>query len=101
MPSRLKLLRSAPLCAIAGAALLAGCAPVTAVQGFQVIDERPEAVKVGDDTVQTVRTKLGTPTAVSTFEPNVWYYVTQVNDTFGFYKPRVRARQIVAITFDK
>lgn len=90
-----------PLCALAGAAVLAGCSPVTSTQGYQVIDERPGDAKVGEDTVQTVRTRFGSPSAVSTFEPNVWYYINQVNDTFGFYRPHVRNRQIVAITFDK
>jgi outer membrane protein assembly factor BamE (lipoprotein component of BamABCDE complex) len=38
---------------------------------------------------------------VSTFDPNVWFYVNQVNDTFGFYRPHIRNRMIVAISFDK
>ena len=83
------------------AALLAGCSPITQVQGYQVIDEQPATAKVGEDTVTTVRTKYGTPTVVSTFEPNTWYYVNQVNDTFGFYRPHVRNRQVVEINFDK
>lgn len=101
MSLRLKTAWTLPLCAIAGAAALAGCSPITASQGYQVIDERPGDVKVGEDSIQTVRTRFGSPTAVSTFEPNVWYYMNQVNDTFGFYRPKVRMRQIVAITFDK
>jgi outer membrane protein assembly factor BamE (lipoprotein component of BamABCDE complex) len=100
MSSRLKLLTIA-LAASAGAAVLAGCSPITQVQGYQVIDEQPATAKVGEDSMQTVRTRFGTPSLVSTFEPNVWYYVNQVNDTFGFYRPHVRNRQIVAITFDK
>ena len=89
------------LAAAIGSALVAGCSPITQVQGYQVIDEQPALAKVGEDTVTTVRTKYGTPTVVSTFEPNVWYYVNQVNDTFGFYRPHVRVRQIVEIKFDK
>jgi outer membrane protein assembly factor BamE (lipoprotein component of BamABCDE complex) len=97
MSLRLKLVLAAGL----ASAMVAGCSPITQVQGYQVIDEQPAAAKVGEDTVQTVRTKFGTPTIVSTFEPNTWYYVNQVNDTFGFYRPHVRNRQIVEINFDK
>jgi len=89
------------LAAAIGSALVAGCSPITQVQGYQVIDEQPATAKVGEDTVTTVRTRFGTPTVVSTFEPNTWYYVNQVNDTFGFYRPHVRNRQIVEINFDK
>jgi outer membrane protein assembly factor BamE (lipoprotein component of BamABCDE complex) len=87
--------------AMAGAALLGACSPITQVQGYQVIDEQPATAKVGEDTLTTVRTRFGTPTVVSTFDPNVWFYINQVNDTFGFYRPHVRNRQIVAISFDK
>lgn len=91
----------APAAALAGAGMLASCSPVVQQQGYQAIDERPGDVKVGTDTLQTVRAKYGTPTAISTFEPNVWYYINQVNDTFGFYRPHVRNRQVIAISFDK
>ncbi|HET9160010.1 MAG TPA: outer membrane protein assembly factor BamE [Caulobacteraceae bacterium] len=83
------------------AAALSACSPITQVQGYQVVDEQPATAKVGEDTLQTVRTRFGTPTIVSTFDPNVWFYVNQVNDTFGFYRPHIRNRQVVAITFDK
>ena len=97
MSLRLKLVLAAAI----GSTLVAGCSPITQVQGYQVIDEQPATAKVGEDTITTVRTRFGTPTIVSTFEPNTWYYVNQVNDTFGFYRPHVRNRQVVEINFDK
>lgn len=87
--------------ALGAAALTAACTPISAAQGYQVVDERPADVKVGDDTMATVRIRFGSPTIVSTFEPNIWFYMNQISDQFGFYRPRVRSRDIVAITFDK
>jgi outer membrane protein assembly factor BamE (lipoprotein component of BamABCDE complex) len=101
MSSRLKFVSIGSVAALAAAAALSACSPITQVQGYQVVDEQPATAKVGEDTQMTVRTRYGTPTMVSTFEPNVWYYVNQVNDTFGFYRPHIRNRQVVAITFDK
>lgn len=101
MSSRLKYVWMTPLAALAGAASLSACSPITQVQGYQVIDEQPATAKVGVDTLTTVRTRFGTPTVVSTFDPNVWFYINQVNDTFGFYRPHIRVRQVVAISFDK
>lgn len=77
------------------------CAPITSHQGFQAVETSPKDVKVGVDTKSTVTEKLGSPSTVATFDPNVWYYMSQVTDRVSFYRPQVRSRDIVAITFDK
>ena len=94
--------RKALLAALAACGLLAtaACAPMSAYQGYQAIDQRPGDVKVGVDTLTTVRTKLGTPTAVSTFDKNVWFYIDQVRSQTSFYRPKVARRDVVAIAFD-
>ena len=84
-----------------GAVSLTACAPVTKYQGYQAIDEKPTEIKVGTDTKTTVRTQYGTPTAASSFDPDVWFYITQTSDQFGAYRPHVRTRDVVAVTFDK
>src|SRR5215469_847350 len=96
-------LRLALILAAAAAlgAVSAGCAPVVARQGFQVQDASPRDVKVGEDTKSTVLAKLGSPSAVSTFEPNIWYYISQTAETYTYHKPQVSARDVVVITFDK
>lgn len=83
------------------AAALTACAPVTKYQGYQAIDDKPTEVKVGTDTKTTVRTQYGSPTATSTFDPDVWFYITQTSDQFGAYNPHIRTRDVIAITFDK
>jgi outer membrane protein assembly factor BamE (lipoprotein component of BamABCDE complex) len=95
--------RNAPLlCAlIASAALAAACTPTTSFQGFQAVDAKPQDVQAGVDTKQTVRAKLGTPSAISTFDPDVWFYISQVTETQSFYKPRLLRRDVVAVSFNK
>jgi len=87
--------------ALAAGVVLAACAPTRQVSGYQAIDHQPKDVKVGMDTKSTVLDQLGSPSAQSTFDPNTWYYVTQLTDGIAYHKPRVIRRQIVAITFDK
>ena len=85
-------------------ALLAGaaaCAPVTSYNGFQARDEKPAEVKVGADTRSTVLARLGSPTTQSSFGDPVFYYITQVTEREAYLKPRVRNREVTAITFDK
>lgn len=102
MLSRARIFSLASLGAIAvSAATLTACAPVTKFQGYQAVDQKPGEVKVGTDTKTTVRTQYGSPTATSSFDPDVWYYIAQTSDQFGAYRPHVRSRDVVAISFDK
>ncbi|HEX8233307.1 MAG TPA: outer membrane protein assembly factor BamE [Caulobacteraceae bacterium] len=88
---------------LVGAAVLgaSACAPMTSYQGFQAVEAKPAEVQVGVDNMTTVRERLGSPSLVSTFEPNVWFYMTQVSDQVAFMRPVVRRRDVVAISFDK
>lgn len=86
---------------VLGAVSLSGCTPVTKYSGYQAIDAKPSSAKVGEDTQTTIRTQFGTPTVTSSFESNIWYYISETSDQFGAYRPKVREREVVAITFDK
>ncbi len=77
------------------------CAPTISSNGFQAIDSKPSDVKVGADTRSSVLSKLGSPSAVSTFDPNTWYYISQTTEQYAYYKPHVQKRTVVAIAFDK
>lgn len=83
--------------ALAGAA---ACSPTVARQGFQVMDAAPRDVEVGTDTKSSVLAKLGSPSVVSTFEPNIWYYVSQTTERYTYHKPKVTSRDVTVVTFD-
>jgi outer membrane protein assembly factor BamE (lipoprotein component of BamABCDE complex) len=89
--------------AVAAASLLgaAACAPINSYHGFQAIESDPKDVKVGTDTKSTVRGRLGTPSATSTFDANTWYYVNSVSSRVAFRRPATVSRSITAITFNK
>jgi outer membrane protein assembly factor BamE (lipoprotein component of BamABCDE complex) len=77
------------------------CTPVNSYQGFQAVDHAPADVKAGEDTRSTVLARLGSPTTVSTFDKDTWYYISQVSAHTAFYHPRVNRRNVVAISFRK
>jgi outer membrane protein assembly factor BamE (lipoprotein component of BamABCDE complex) len=87
--------------AAASAALVGACTPISVYQGFQVVDAKPADLKVGQDTKSTVMSRLGSPSSVSTFDPNVWFYITQVSEHQAFYQSRTIRRDVVAVSFDK
>lgn len=89
---------------LAAAALAAGasaCAPVTSYNGFQARDEKPAEVKVGTDTRSTVLARLGSPTSKSTFGEPVFYYISQTTEREAYLRPKVTAREVTSIAFDK
>ena len=93
---------AAPLCVLlASAALVTACAPTNVYQGFQAIENKPVDTKVGMDTKSSVLARLGSPSAVSTFDPNVWFYISQITETQSFYLPKAVRREIVVLTFNK
>lgn len=96
-----KLCRPLFAVALAAGVALTACAPVRQVNGYQAIDRQPKDIKVGMDTKSTVLDQLGSPSAQSTFDPNTWYYITQITAGIAYHKPRVTRRIIVAISFDK
>ena len=95
---RMSLLAVAACAAVFGAG---ACTPITSYAGFQAVDTKPADVKVGEDTKSTVLAQLGTPSTTSTFDPNLWYYITQVTERIAFYDPRVASREVVAVNFNK
>jgi outer membrane protein assembly factor BamE (lipoprotein component of BamABCDE complex) len=87
--------------ALAGALLLGACTPLTSYQGFQAVEANPKDVKIGVDDKNTVMDRLGSPSVVATFDPNTWYYISQISDQVAFKHPQVKRRDVVAINFNK
>ena len=97
------MIRKLAIAALASAAVagLSACAPVTAYHGFQAVEANPKEVKVGVDTKATVGERMGSPSAVASFEPNIWYYVSEVTDQVAFRRPVTKKRDVIAIAFAK
>ena len=92
-------IRAALACSLLALAS-AACSPQVARNGFQPIDVQPADIVVGTDTRETVQARLGSPSAVSTFEPNVWFYISQTTAKYTFNLPEVTQRSVTQIVFD-
>lgn len=99
MPFRpmLRLVAAASL--LSALLVCTACAPTVSSHGFTAINATPREVKPGEDTKSTVLERLGSPSAVSTFDPNTWFYVSQSVQRLAFYRPRVTKRDVVAVAF--
>jgi outer membrane protein assembly factor BamE (lipoprotein component of BamABCDE complex) len=95
-------LPSRTLAALAcAAAALSACAPVIGRQGFQVQDVSPKDLKIGTDTKTSVMEKIGSPSAVATFDQNTWYYISQSTERYTYHKARITGRDVTVMSFDK
>ncbi len=78
----------------------AGCAPTISNRGNMLDADALAEIKVGTSTREDVATKLGTPTQVSTFDENRWYYFGQTTKQYAFFDPEVVNQETVEVRFN-
>lgn len=91
--------KSSIVLALSMAAAISACAPTVGRNGYQPIDVNPADIVAGTDTKATVMARLGSPSAKSTFEENIWYYISQTTEKYTYNRPQVSQRSVTAITF--
>lgn len=79
---------------------LSGCA-VNEVRGYPLDQEKLARIEVGKTTSEEVMVILGSPTTISTFDSNVWYYIGQRTIKFGFLSPSILSAVSVAVSFNE
>lgn len=90
-------MKSMPLIAMLALVLTAACEPTVANRGNLIEDGSLAEIKVGESDQAAVQSTLGPPTAVGTFEPNIWYYSGMRTKKTAFFDPKVSyARTVVA-----
>ena len=79
---------------------LAACESQISVRG--AIPDREEVAEIqpGLDTKEDILNRFGSPSTVSTFLDNTWYYMGQQVEQFAFYAPNVTDRGILVVEFD-
>jgi outer membrane protein assembly factor BamE (lipoprotein component of BamABCDE complex) len=85
---------------LAGSALLlAGCDNIVDTRGFAPTPGSTEKLEVGSQSREDVVRLIGTPSAVATFNPNVWYFISQRQESFAFFKPTITEQKVMQVTF--
>ncbi len=89
--------------ALAAAPLtLAGCQSFTRTthHGYILSQDALDQVPEGSSQDQ-VRFALGTPSTTATFGNEVWYYISQTEETTAFLAPKITDQRVLAVYFDK
>ncbi len=89
--------------ALALTALLAlgACTPAVDLRGNLPTPEDMAKIQPGKTTRDEVQQILGTPSSVANFGGESWQYISQRTETTAFFKPEVKDRKTISITFDK
>jgi outer membrane protein assembly factor BamE (lipoprotein component of BamABCDE complex) len=77
------------------------CTPIEQVRGYVPTAETINKLKTGIDNKRKVVRLVGSPTSVSTFESDTWYYVSRHTQQLAFFEEEVLDQKVVAIDFDK
>jgi len=86
---------------VAVALATTGCASRLDTRGNLPDPERVAEIKPGKQTREDVADILGSPSSITPFGSDTWYYISKRTETFAFFKPEVTDRQILMVKFDK
>ena len=79
---------------------LSACAPTENFWGYIPDEKTVSRLKTGSDNRRKVARLLGSPSSVSTFESDTWYYISKRTSTVAFFDPKVLDQRILAVDFD-
>ncbi len=95
--------RTVPLLLAAGALLaplaLAACDTIVDQRGFAATPGSIDKIEIGTQSREDVVRLIGSPSAVATFNPNIWYYISQKQEVFAFLKPKITEQKVMQLSF--
>lgn len=81
---------------------LGACDGVRRVENRGYIATTPieEEIRIGRTSQAEIRRKFGSPSTVSTYPPETWYYISRDHETVAFFSPELKGQQVARIEFD-
>ncbi len=78
---------------------LMGCDNIVDQRGFAATPGSVEKIEIGAQSREDIVRLVGSPSAVATFNPNVWYYISQKQEAYAFLKPKITEQKVMQLTF--
>ena len=88
------------LIALVAAVLLTACTPRIETRGNLPDPDLLAELEIGALNKRQVEEMFGSPSSVSTFGNENWYYISERTETTAFLEPEVVDRKVVVISFD-
>ena len=95
--------RTVPLVflSLSALALVAACEPYGDIRGFAPAPGTVDKLEVGSQSREDVVRLVGSPSAVATFNPNVWYFITEKQEMWGPSRPWIAEQNVIQVTFNE
>lgn len=87
--------------AILASLVLGGCDSIVDQRGFAPTPGSVEKLEIGAQSREDVIRLIGTPSSVGTFNPNTWYYISQRQEAYAFFKPHVLEQKVIQLAFNE
>lgn len=81
--------------------MLTSCLKSNRHVGYSTKAEDVNKIEVGATRKAVVKRILGTPSAVSSYGNETWYYISTEEEFIAFLKPKIKSQDILAIEFDE
>lgn len=91
---------SALIGALALPLAVAGCDTIVDQRGFAPTPGSLEKLETGTQSREDVVRLIGSPSAVATFNPNVWYYISQKQEYYAFLRPTMLDQSVIQLSFN-
>ncbi len=79
---------------------VAGCETIVDQRGFAPTPGSTEKLELETQSRDDVVRLIGSPSAVATFNPNVWYYISQKQEYYAFFKPTMLEQNVIQLSFN-
>jgi len=86
---------------LAAVILVVGCQGRIDVRGNLPDPDLLQDVEMGHITKNEVAELLGSPSSISPFSGDTWYYISERTKTVAFFEPEILKRKVIVITFDQ
>lgn len=82
--------------------MFTACSNLAQVESRGYVSHAPleNGIEVGKSTKEDVKRLLGSPSTVSSFPPETWYYVARQRETVAFMPPKLVDQNVARIEFD-
>ena len=81
--------------------MLSACETIVDQRGFAPTPGSVEKLEIASQSREDVVRLIGSPSAVATFNPNTWYYISQKQETYAFFKPSMIEQNVLQLTFNE
>lgn len=87
--------------AVVASLALGACDSIIDQRGFAPTPGSVEKLEIGAQSREDVIRLIGTPSSVGTFNPNTWYYISQRQEAYAFFKPQVLDQKVIQLAFNE